>query len=256
MNYTKNETEKNLAKRLISRFDIKLKPYFNNEKWKNAFNKQISNIEHDEPWLTLIAIYSVFGDQSSNNKKDRIKAINQVFTDCGLRNQLHLDEIIEIRLEEQLHEILEYRNVLKETFAKDNFHLYPDVRDKICEKLEKESSFEGNTNLDLKIVGEQNGVKKVIFIEAKFLSDISYKITYNPVRDQIIRNIDAGIDLIKGDKIEQINKIKNYKDFYFLLLTPQIFRPLTFGEIKKSAIDKFNPRNSRLYCYKMKEYLD
>ncbi len=245
-----------LANLLIS----KLQAYFNedkpsSEKWKEAYRKQIQHIAHDEPWLTLVSIYAIFGEKSTKNNEDKLNAINQIFANSGTRNPLQLDEIIEIRLEEQLREILEYREELKKTFEKDNFHLYPDIRDKICKKLEKESSFEGNTNLDLKIIGKQNGVKKVIFIEAKFLSDISYKITYNPVRDQIIRNIDAGIDLIKNDKAGK-NEIVNFKDFYFLLLTPQIFRPSIFGEIKKSAIDKFNPRNSRLYCYKMREYLD
>jgi len=249
--------EKNIAKRLISDFDVKLRPYFNNEKWKNDFDKKISNIEHDEPWLTLIAFYSIFGDQKCINNKNRIKAINQVFANSGVRNKLQLDEIIEIKLEEQFHEILAYRKELKDTFWEDNFHLYPDIRKTISLKCgKKDAGFEGNTNLDLKIIGKQNGEKKIIFIEAKFLSDISYKITYNPVRDQIVRNIDVGIDLVERDDMEKENKIDDFKDFYFMMLTPKIFRPAVFGDIKETSIEKFSPRNSRLYCYKMKEYLD
>jgi hypothetical protein len=99
--------------------------------------------------------------------------------------------------------------------------------------------------------GVSNGQKKTIFIEAKFLSDISYQIKYNPVRDQIVRNIDCGIDYIK-------KKMNNdFNNFYFFLLTPKIFRTNEFNPSHSGV--KHNPigsGNSRLYCYKMNDYKD
>ena len=80
-------------------------------------------------------------------------------------------------------------------------------------------------------------------------SDISYQIKYNPVRDQIIRNIDCGIDYVK-----QRNYADNFENFYFILLTPKVFRTNLFGESKKNELSKLGANSSRLYCYKMNEY--
>ena len=48
------------------------------------------------------------------------------------------------------------------------------------------------------IEGISNNRKTTIFIEAKFLSDISYQTKYNPFRDQISRMIDCGIDYVNN----------------------------------------------------------
>ncbi len=240
----------NIAEKLINNFDKELKQYFNPDsydKWKIEYEKKLKTINHDEPWVSLIALYSIFGDQSDMENPNRIDAINYVLKNCGVLG-LQLDSVDEIWVEHQMHEILSYRKYLRDKLDQEIFHLYPDRREIIDNKLKKENaSFEGNTNLDIYISGKRNKKMKYIFIEAKFLSDISYQISYNPVRDQISRNIDAGIDFCDKKKID-------YSDFYFLLLTPKIFRPEEFGDIKKSAINEFVPGRGRMYCYKMLDY--
>ncbi len=64
---------------------------------------------------------------------------------------------------------------------------------------------EGSTQVDLSIETSN----KLIFIEAKYKSDISKTTTHDPGRDQIIRNIDVGSWAAK----------KRAKEFYFVLLT-------------------------------------
>ncbi|KXX71070.1 hypothetical protein [Flammeovirga sp. SJP92] len=237
---------------LIENFENTIKNYFPSDSanaWKEKYKKKIEQIDHDEPWLTLIACYAVLGNWKNTNK-DNIDALNEIFQRSGLEKTVLFNSITKVKVEEKLPEIKEYRAYLKEAFTKDNFHLYPDRRTSINQKIiTKTASFEGNTNLDLLIEGMSNNRKITCFIEAKFLSDISYQTTYNPVRDQIIRNIDCGIDYVNGNKSEV-----DFKDFYFLLLTPQIFKSKNFGLSKTSLLNQFGANSSRFYCYKMEEY--
>jgi hypothetical protein len=64
---------------------------------------------------------------------------------------------------------------------------------------------EGETHVDLTIETSH----KLIFVEAKYKSDISRSTKHDPNRDQIIRNIDVGTWAAK----------KRAKAFYFILLT-------------------------------------
>ena len=90
-----------------------------------------------------------------------------------------------------------------------------------------------------------------MFIEAKFLSDISNQITYLPVRNQLSRNIDCIIDTVTDGGKEP----GGIHDFWFVLLTPGVFRIDEYGGACKSPIECFWPTRSRLYCYKMLDYL-
>lgn len=245
-----------IAQYLIDNFEDKIKIFFPNNdpkgEWKSKFKKNLKSINHDEPWLTLIACYSLFGDQNDYNE-NRFLAINKAFKKSGLNDKIKFNSIEEVTIEERLPEIIDYRAEVKKANKSGSFHLYPDISEIIRGKVDKEnSSFEGSTNLDLMIRGESNGKPSICFIEAKFLSDISYQTTYNPSRDQIIRNIDCGIDLVLNDE-KQVN---NFNDFYFLLLTPKVFRTDKFGGSKNSELAKFGANSSRLYCYKMNEYKD
>ncbi len=242
-----------IANELIDNFDSELKEYFlsSSENWKEKYKKSIDSIYHDEPWLTLIACYFLFGNQKKIDSK-QIKALNGVLNSAGLSNKICFNSILKVRVEKKLPVIQLYKEYMKKSLLKENFHLYPDRKIIINTKLQKENSnFEGNTNLDLFIEGVSNFKKTSLFIEAKFLSDISYQITYNPVRDQIIRNIDCGIEYVKSKKY-----VERFEDFYFLLLTPKIFRTKIFGGSKNSELLKFGSTSSRLYCYKMDEYKD
>jgi len=64
---------------------------------------------------------------------------------------------------------------------------------------------EGNTEVDLTILTE----KAIIFVEAKYHSEIEMHTTHCPNRDQIIRNIDVGTYYAWNKGL----------DFYFVLLT-------------------------------------
>lgn len=239
-----------IAEDLINNFNLKIKEYFNSPDWEQKYREKLNQIDHDEPWLTLISCYSIFENQKDINYS-KLQATNELLSLSGLKTKFNFSEITKIRVEEKLPEIEIYRNYLKSIFANDQFHLYPDRLQTIKSKIKKSNaSFEGNTNLDLMIEGISNNRKTTIFIEAKFLSDISYQIKYNPVRDQISRNIDCGIDYVN-------NKIfaEHFDDFYFILLTPKVFRTKLFGE-SKSALNKLGANSSRLYCYKMDEYKD
>lgn len=61
---------------------------------------------------------------------------------------------------------------------------------------------EGQSEIDIIIESDEF----VWFIEAKYKSDISMKTTHDPKRNQVIRNIDVGLEYVKE------------KDFYFSLL--------------------------------------
>lgn len=64
---------------------------------------------------------------------------------------------------------------------------------------------EGNTEVDLTILGK----KAIVFVEAKYRSEIGMRTTHHPNRDQIIRNIDVGTYYAWDKGL----------NFYFILLT-------------------------------------
>jgi hypothetical protein len=229
-------------------------------RWIEKFRKSASGktLDHDEPWVTLVAMYGLLGDQTNNGNPGTLSAINDLFHGVfdhrwDKPHSPLFEELIGIHLELNLPEILKYRSFLKETVFRDGpFHLYPDRWQVLKDKLGREKArLEGNTNLDILISGKSNGRDIHIFVEAKFLSDISKDITYVPVRNQIARNIDCAIDLMTagGEELNGLN------DFWFLLLTPGIFRTEKYGGPVLSPIAAFGPQRSRLFCYKMDDYL-
>ena len=104
---------------------------------------------------------------------------------------------------------------------------------------------EGNTKLDLAFgnirlrKNTQSGIEYdperkgswVCFVEGKLLSDSSTRVSYDLLRNQIIRVIENLLCFQKDGKFPQ--------DLFFTLLTPRLFRE--------------NPE-SKLYGYKMGEY--
>lgn len=229
-------------------------------KWIEKFKKSASGkiLDHDEPWLTLVALYGLFGNQKDINNSQRLESINYLLSDIfGKRHDRpappEFDHLEGVHIEVVLPEIMQYREYVQKKIFKDGpYHLYRDRKQKLEEKLERETaSFEGNTNLDALISGKSDGRDIHVFIEAKFLSDISKDITYVPARNQIARNIDCAIDLMtEGGK-----DLNGLKDFWFLLLTPGIFRTEKYGGPRLSPIAAFGPERSRLFCYKMDDYL-
>jgi hypothetical protein len=229
-------------------------------KWIEKFRKNASEkiLDHDEPWVTLVALYGLFGNQEDLNNSQRLESINYMLSEVfGMRYDRppspEFDHLDGVHMEVVLPEILQYRKYVHRTIFRDGpYHLYQDRKQKLSEKLEKEkASFEGSTNLDTLISGKDNDRNIHLFIEAKFLSDISKDITYVPVRNQIARNIDCAIDLMTAGGED----LKGLEHFWFLLLTPGIFRTERYGGPVLSPIARFLPQRSRLFCYKMEDYL-
>lgn len=89
---------------------------------------------------------------------------------------------------------------------------------------DKRGRMEGATEIDVAIESDE----VLIFVEAKYLSDISDSVTYDPWRDQIVRCVDVG------------SYHARERAFFFILLTPRW--PDDYAQ------------NSRLYHYKLREY--
>ncbi|MBI9015567.1 MAG: hypothetical protein JEZ08_25335 [Clostridiales bacterium] len=229
------------------------------DKWKGVYEKKIGNIHHDEPWLTLVGLYSIFNNQNTFNR-NHIEAFQSILDQSGFDKYIKVDSVERVSIEKILPEIKPYRVYLYELLKKNDIHLYPDRNNTLKKRLKeytdsenkKQASLEGNTNLDAQIIFSVEGRKKYMFIEAKFLSDIDTKTTYNPVRNQVIRNIDAMIDFVLTEK--EKNKDIDLADVYFTLLTPKVFRTEKFNGNKKSNLDIFTPQKARFYCYVMDEY--
>lgn len=240
----------------------RINAYFNEDsidQWLGDYGKKSKKIEHDEPWLTLIALYSIFGDQANLNETKVIDNLHSLLKSATPGWDHKITSVEKVQVEYQTPDILKYRASLKEMAEKELYHLYPDRNILMDKKRQKDDArFEGNTNMDvyMEVLCEKSRV--AIIIEAKFLSDISYQIKYNPVRDQIVRNIDCGISMLlhedRDDKDQK--KYEKIDDFYFLLLTPGVFRPEKFGPKVSSLLNPFGPDSSRLYCYKMQDYKD
>lgn len=105
----------------------------------------------------------------------------------------------------------------------------------VLDSADGKVNLEGATNVDAILLNSKNGF--AIIIEAKVLSDISYEITYDTMRNQIARNIDVMLEENKG-LCYPLDKREPEKTL-FLLITPKLFNDYP---------------SSRLYGYKFKEY--
>ena len=216
------------------------------EKWMEEYHKKLNNVEHDEPWLTLMAIYALFGDGEADSLQKGIPALNAILKSSEMDYPV-FSAIYAVKVERKLVKIDSLKSYMKGKLEETNIkHLYPDRIEALKKKIKINGKIEGSTNLDLYICGKDtDGNNIALYIEAKFLSDISHDTTYLIGRDQIIRNIDALID----DEFEDFKCDTDHK--YFLLLTPELFKESIIGN---KYIESLYPASSRLYCYKYQEY--
>lgn len=218
--------------------------------WRERYELAWNNIYHDEPWLTYIAIYSLFPNPNSMDGEKNIVAFNKLLKNSGANASCFIRKINSIKLEVREEIIKDYSARLYDLYSDDALHLYPDrsreVRSRIDNKKRK-TSLEGGTNIDCVIEAVSEEGLELFIIEAKFLSDISYQTKYNPVRDQIVRTIDSKLSEVLKENLKAHN-------LHFLLLTPKLFRIPEYGSGKVNNLAKHHPERSRLYCYKMKEY--
>lgn len=218
-----------------------------------------SSFCHDEPWLTLMALYGLFGNQSDLNRPERLRAVNALLSKVysgrvGNAEPPVFKELAGAYVEVRLPENRPYQNHLKCLFQDGAYHPYADRRQTLITKLGSgNASLEGNTNVDAVMTGKGTNDREVcVIIEAKFLSDISTCISYVPVRNQIARNVDCAIDFAtRGGKDPN-----GLDEIWFALLTPGLFRIPEYGIAPSTPLDTYQPSKGRFYCYKMRDYLD
>ena len=223
---------------------------------KNKYERLLNSTTacHSEQLLTLVALYGIFQDQKENNVQEINNLLKNVFSARNISHSPEFKNIEKVSVEVSLSENITYRKWLLEKFKIDPFHFYNDCKEIIKKKVSnKNASFEGNTNVDAIIKGvDQDDTPIYIFLEAKYLSDIASGITYFPIRNQIARTIDCSIEWLKNKKL-------GINNFWFLLLTPEIFRTKEYNkgnrDSNKTVFDNCESDRSKLYCYKMNDYL-
>jgi len=102
---------------------------------------------------------------------------------------------------------------------------------------EVRGGLEGATHVDAMLLNADNGFG--VLFEAKVLSDASYQVSFDTMRNQIARNIDVMLE--QNDDLPDPLSLRQPERTLFALLTPQIFR---------------QHHHSRLYGWLMKEYRD
>ena len=106
----------------------------------------------------------------------------------------------------------------------------------VKDSAEGKDNLEGPTHVDAIIVNKSNGFS--VLVEAKVLSDISYQVTYDEKRNQIIRNLDVMLE--PNPELQSPLHYRKPENSLFLLLTPRKFQD--------------SKTKSRLYSYKYDEY--
>ena len=214
--------------------------YFNNKQVSKSKSfvemRKPRQIEKDERFWTAACLMTIY-----HNERHRVKQFIQLLSQT-YRNVFPLGELNtwEECFKGKLHLFFEpnlpspklYKSWLKDNLRKRQFIPY------ILESaVNSKENLEGPTHVDAMILNSDNGF--AVIIEAKVLSDISYQITYDVMRNQIARNIDVMLEN-NGNLCKTLKSRKPEKTL-FLLLTPKCFK------------EKENWR-SRLYGYKFKEY--
>lgn len=194
-------------------------------------------IEKDERFWTASALMTIYYSKARKNEFVELlkKAYGDKppFEDCKSWNDC-IDGELFLFFEANLPSPESYKNWLREHLMER--HFIPYILDSaINDRGEIKTNLEGPTNVDAILINKNNGF--AVIVEAKVLSDISYDITYDAMRNQIARTIDVMLE--KNDKLcFPLNK-RDPEKTLFLLLTPKIF--------------KDNPE-SRLYGYKFNDY--
>ena len=189
-------------------------------------------IEKDETVWTASCFTQLYN--STNFKNELVVLLTKAFGEVPpLKNFKNWTECIEPEVKIYFEPNLPSPKVYKE-YIKNKIEtlLIPYVKHSAFNKI----NLEGATNVDAIIINPHNGF--AVLFEAKVLSDLSYQVTYDENRNQMIRNIDVMIE--KNDKlIDDLNK-REPENSLFALLTPRKFKDITSF--------------SRLYAYKFNEY--
>lgn len=237
--FVKSRKEEDNIEKHISRYLKSVKNYEKYEKGlsENGESKKTRQIEKDETFWTASTLMTVFHSSKRNAELKRL-LIESYGEKPPLSNFSSWDECLEgdlkLFFEPNIPSPKKYKSWLRDNVTNQNF--IPYILDQSKNKQgDYRSNLEGATNVDAIVINSGNGFS--IFIEAKVLSDISYQVSYDSTRNQIIRNID--VMMSPNPELEEplCNRIPD--NTLFLLLTPKMYRD--------------NP-TTRLYGYKFNDY--
>jgi len=188
-------------------------------------------IEKDEKFWTASCLMTIFHDRDRTGQF--IKLFQKTYGQeppigIGSWEECFSGEL-NLFFEPNLPSPQSYKTWLRKNLTEQQFIPY------VLDSSEGKKNLEGPTNVDAILINKINGF--AVIIEAKVLSDISYQITYDVMRNQIARNVDVMLEK-NPNLCPPLNK-RDPKKTLFLLLTPGMF--------------KHNP-SSRLYGYKFDEY--
>lgn len=149
---------------------------------------------HDESMLTLV-LANAFAEDKTNGYKNVSRLLNYAISLRQPKTKgLVLSTEHSVYIEYQTQALKHYNRFVRENWYNESFprHFYKDRAETIDYRLTngKNNNIEGNTNFDMVITS--SGRDRVYF-ESKYLSDIDYKTTYVPCRDQITRCLDAAL---------------------------------------------------------------
>ncbi|MDY6990966.1 MAG: hypothetical protein SWQ30_23230 [Thermodesulfobacteriota bacterium] len=189
-------------------------------------------MEKDERFWTAACLMTVF--QSENRAQELISLLKKAYGDVPPITDIAdweecVDGELHLFFEPNLPSPQEYKQWLRTNLARQQFIPY------ILNSDNGRKNLEGATNVDAMLLNSERGF--AVIIEAKVLSDISYQVTYDAMRNQIARNIDVMLE--PNEDLCDPLKARDPNKTLFLLLTPRIF--------------KDNPA-TRLYGYKMNDY--
>jgi len=195
-------------------------------------------IEKDERFWVAASLMSYFHDKKRNEYL--AKLLQHVFgTEPPVEGvatwEACLDGTLHLYFEHQLPSPAAYKQWLGKHLSERC--LVPYVRDAAFKRGSDElrTNLEGPTHVDAVLINESNGF--TVLFEAKVLSDTSVAITYDTMRNQIIRNVDVMLEA--GDGLLPPASRRRPERSLFVLLTPEVFR---------------QPPHTRLYGWLMKEY--
>jgi len=197
----------------------------------------IRQIEKDETFWTASSLMTIFHSAARNVELQRLLKLafgeNPPLDNISSWEEC-LNGELNLFFEPKIPSPKEYLDWRKENVTVQNFIPYI-INKAQNKKGDYRSDLEGATNVDALLINSTNGF--AVFIEAKVLSEISYQVSYDSMRNQIMRNIDVMLSP-NYDLVSPLDK-RLPDNSLFLLLTPQLF--------------KDNPR-TRLYGYAFMDY--
>lgn len=173
---------------------------------RNSTDKRLNQYDKAEELMT----WYTFAPLLRMNDEQQSETLSKLFKKFGLI----FNPPIEMSFEKMLLPSSEYMYGIKD-------HPVRYIRSQI--EKHRTKIVEGHTHIDCYIETSDY----IIPIEAKFMSDISYDVKYNPMRNQIARIIDVCLEEAK----------KKNKKVAFMLLVPKEF-----------------DNSNRFYHYKMNDY--